>query len=351
METSNILTRKIGLVQATAINMIDMVGVGPFVVIGSVAAIMGGNAFVYAWLAGAFLSLIDGMAWAQLGATYPLAGGSYHFLKEGFGKKWGALFSFLFVWQTCFQAPLVIASAAIGFSQYFGYLHPLDVWQTKAMSGSVVLAIAVMLYRDIGDIGKISVFLWIGVLATMAWIVYSGVSHGNFMAPILLANKGTTFNAAFGLALGAAGVKTMYSYLGYYNVCQLGGEIKNPARNIPKSIFFSIVGIAILYLAMNISVASQLPFSEMVGNDHVVSTFMEKTEGKTVARVVTGMILWVAFASVFSATLGYSRVPYAAAKDGSFFKVFGGCTRKKAFRMFPYWCFRPLLFASASCSS
>src|ERR1051325_1209604 len=105
------LSRKINLVQASAINMIDIVGIGPFVVLSLVAETMNGPYFLYAWLAGALLSFIDGMVWSELGSTFPLAGGSYNFLKEGFGEKWGKFMSFLFVWQTMIQAPLVIASA------------------------------------------------------------------------------------------------------------------------------------------------------------------------------------------------------------------------------------------------
>jgi hypothetical protein len=93
----------------------------------------------------------------------PLAGGSYNFLKEGYGPKWGKLMSFLFVWQTMIQAPLVIASAAIGFAQYAGYIVHLNDWQSKFVSGGLVILIIVLLYRKIEAIGKISVLLWMGV--------------------------------------------------------------------------------------------------------------------------------------------------------------------------------------------
>ncbi|WP_295128520.1 APC family permease [uncultured Chitinophaga sp.] len=316
------LTRKIGIVQATAINMTDMVGIGPFVVLSVVAEIMHGPGFLYAWIAGAVLSLIDAMVWSEFGATFPKAGGSYNFLKEGFGPRTGKLMSFLFVWQTMIQAPLVIASAAIGFSQYAGYLMPLGFWGSKAVSGGVVLLIVLLLYRNIETIGKISVLLWAGVLATMAWIIGSGLAHGNFLEPIRHINDGLEINYAFGAALGFACVKTIYSYLGYYNVCHLGGEITQPEHNIPRSMLISIAGITILYLCMNISVASVLPLETIEKSQFVVSEFIEALAGPIAGTIVTVMILWVAFASVFSATLGYSRIPFAAAQDGAFFKVF-----------------------------
>ena len=316
------LERKLSLLHATAINMIDMVGIGPFVVLSVVAQIMGGPYFLYAWVAGALLSYLDAMVWSQLGAALPRAGGSFHFLKEGYGEKAGSLMSFLFVWQTMIQAPLVIASAAIGFSQYANYFFHLSFLQEKAVSGLVVILVILLLYRKIESIGKISVFLWVGVLGTMAWIIFGGIAHGNFLEPIKHINDGFTMQHGFVAALGFASVKTIYSYLGYYNVCHLGGEIKNPSKNIPRSMFISITGIAILYLAMNVSVASVLPFQTIVNSKFVVSDYIKALYGPTAGAFATILILMVAFASLFSATLGYSRIPYAAAQDRSFFAFF-----------------------------
>ncbi|QHS63201.1 APC family permease [Chitinophaga agri] len=327
------LSRRISLLQATAINMTDMVGIGPFIVLSTVAKIMLGPGFLYAWVAGAVLSFIDAMIWSELGATFPLAGGSYNFLKQGFGPRTGKLMSFLFVWQTMIQAPLVIASAAIGFAHYTEYILPLSYWGAKAVSGGMVLLIVFLLYRNIETIGRISVLLWMGVLVTMACIIGGGIAHGNFLEPVRHVNDGLELNYAFVAALGHASVKTVYSYLGYYNVCHLGGEITRPEKNIPRSMLISIAGITILYLCMNISVASVLPMETIMNSRFVVSEFIEVLAGSTAARIITVLILWVAFASVFSATLGYSRIPYAAAKDGAFFKIFA---RLHPTKNFPY---------------
>ncbi|HEV8080946.1 MAG TPA: amino acid permease [Chitinophagaceae bacterium] len=321
---SETLKRSLGLGHATAINMIDMVGIGPFITLPMVIGMMNGPYFLYAWLAGAALSIVDAMIWSELGAAFPKAGGSYNFLKEAYGKNnAGKLMSFLFVWQTMIQAPLVIASAAIGFAKYFSYLVPLNSFTSKMVSGSVVILIILLLYRKIEAIGKISILLWIGVIITMLWIIGGGIAHGNFLHPISQINDGLTIDYAFVTAIGFASVKTVYSYLGYYNVCHLGGEIKNPAKNIPRSMFLSIAGISILYLMMNISVVSVVPWHIAKDSEFVVSVFIQQLMGSNAAKIATCLILWVAFASVFSATLGYSRIPYAAAIDGSFFTVFG----------------------------
>ncbi len=316
------LPRKISLLQATAINMIDMVGIGPFVVISLIAQTMNAPSFLYAWIAGALLSFVDGMVWSELGSTFPLAGGTYNFLKQGFGEKGGKLMSFLFVWQTMIQAPLVIASAAIGFAQYFTYIVPLNTIESKIVSGSVVVLIVFLLYRKIETIGKISVLLWVGVFVIMGWIIGGAFLHGNFLEPVQHINDGLHLNWTFFSALGFASVKSVYSYLGYYNVCLLGGEIKNPEKNIPRSMFISIAAICVLYLMMNISVASVLPLDDIKKSNFVVSEYIHVIAGPTAALIATGIILWVAFASVFSGTLGYSRIPYAAAKDGAFFSIF-----------------------------
>ncbi len=324
----SVLQRRLGLFHATVLNMIDMVGIGPFIVMPLIIGKMGGH-FLYAWIAGAVLSLIDTMIWSELGAAYPLAGGSYNFLKEAYGKKgMGRMMSFLYVWQTVIQAPLVAASAAIGFSQYLGYLVPMEAWQQKLVSGGVILLIVFLLYRQIDSIGKIGALLWGGVILTLGWIIFSGISRGNFHQAIDAGTGGgVDFSWAFFVVLGQASVKTIYSYLGYYNVCHLGGEINNPAKNIPRSMFISVIGIAVLYLAMNLSVTSVIPWQEIRSWDpdktFVISKFFERLYGVTAARVATVMVLWVALASLFAVMLGYSRVPYAAAVDGSFFKVFG----------------------------
>ncbi len=199
-----------------------MVGIGPFITLPMVIGMMNGPYFLYAWLAGAFLSMVDAMVWSELGAAFPKAGGSYNFLKATYGEKSvGKLMSFLFVWQTMIQAPLVIASAAIGFSYYFSYLFPLTPLLSRTMSGGVVILIIILLYRKTEDIGKISVVMGGAVILTLFLIIGGGIAHGNFLQPIRHMNDGLTLNYAFITALGFASVKSVYSYLGYYNVCHL----------------------------------------------------------------------------------------------------------------------------------
>ncbi|MET0394763.1 MAG: APC family permease [Chitinophagaceae bacterium] len=328
------VNRKINLLQATSINMIDMVGIGPFVVMPFVISQFSSGLFLWAWIFGAFTAFTDAMIWSELGARYPLAGGTYNFHRIAFGQKGGRLMSFLFVWQTAIQAPLVVASGAIGFAQYLSYIVELGVWQQKAVSGGLVVLIFLLLYRRIETVGKISVLLWSVVILTVVWIIVSGLLHRQHAVPLLPQGSESFFSFAFWAAIGQGSVKTVYSYLGYYNVCHLGGEIRDPGKNIPRSIFISVAGIATLYLLMNISVMGVVDWHTVREDDkYLVSSFMQQLYGKQAGIAVTVLILFIALASLFAVVLGYSRVPYAAAVDGNFFSPFA---RLHPVKQFPY---------------
>jgi fructoselysine transporter len=326
--------RKINLLQATAINMIDMVGIGPFVVMPFVVAQFNNGLFIWAWIFGAFTALVDGMIWSELGAKYPLAGGTYNFHRIAFGVKGGKLMSFLFVWQTSIQAPLVVASAAIGFAQYLTYIVDLSTTQQKLVSAGLIILVLLLLYRKIETIGKISVIFGIIVIMTITWIIVSGFSHQHYSLKMWPEGTESFFSFAFWSAVAHGSIKSVYTYLGYYNVCHLGGEIKRPEVNIPRSIFISIAGIAILYLLMNVAVMSVVSWQSVkAGDKYLVSTFMEHLYGRQAATGITILILCIAMSSLFAVVLGYSRIPYAAAIDGNFFKVF---SRLHPSKQFPY---------------
>jgi len=340
------LERRLGLKEAVALNMIEIVGIGPFVVSALVIREMGGPQAMIAWIAGALLAVLDAFVWSELGAAMPQAGGTYVFLREAYGPgKWGRLMSFLFVWQTFVQAPLSVASAAIGFSEYAAFLHPLTKWQGKAIAGGLVVLLVVLLYRRIETIGKISVLLWTGVVGTMLWIIWGGLTHFNARLAFDFPPGAFSMSWVWFAGLGSAMVNTVYSYWGYYNICHLGGEIRDPEKNIPRGIFLSVLGITVLYLAMQTSILGVVPWREAQKSNFIVSTFVEKLYGHQAAQIATAMILWIALASVFSVLLGYSRVPYSAALDGNFFPVFGKLHPTKRFPHISLLCLGGLALA------
>ena len=348
------LQREIGLWSATTLNMIDMIGVGPFITIPLIIAAMGGPQAMIGWVLGAIFAICDGLIWAELGAAMPGSGGSYRYLREIFGgDRLGRLLAFLFIWQLSFSAPMSIATGCLGFAHYGTYLWPsLDhTWLARDFQIAVPLlgplqarvqvkpetfvAIAtcitatILLYRRIGSVGRISKFLWLGVIGTIAWIIFAGLTHFSASRAFNFPPNAFRLDHGFFLGLGAAMLVAAYDYWGYYNVCFLGGEVKDPARNIPRALLISIITVAVLYLAMNISVLGVLPWQELQHaaqadtHNYTISIFMQRIYGTGAAQVVTVLIMWTAFASVFSLLLGYSRVPYAAARDGNYFRVFG----------------------------
>jgi APA family basic amino acid/polyamine antiporter len=352
-EQSPKLIRGIGLGGATALNMIDMIGVGPFITIPLVVSAMGGPQALLGWLLGALLAICDGLVWAELGAAMPGSGGSYRYLREIYGpKNLGRLVSFLFIWQISFSAPLSIASGAIGFAGYTSYLLPglehqyathqwtlqlplLGALQVRwLVAGTTFIAIAIvliavlLLYRRITHIGKISKVLWLGVMATIGWIIFAGFTHFNSARAFSFPPDAFSLSRNFWLGLGSAMLIATYDYWGAYNVCFIGDEIKDPGRNIPRAVLLSILFVAGLYLLMNVSILGVVDWHEMLRGSnsnnklYVVSTFMQRIYGPWAANLVTVMVMLTAFASVFSLILGYSRVPYAAALDGNYFKIF-----------------------------
>ncbi|MBL7997485.1 MAG: APC family permease [Candidatus Kapabacteria bacterium] len=334
------MKRRIGIVQATALNMIDMVGIGPFIVMSGVISAMGGPQCIAAWIAGALLALVDSQVWSELGARFPDAGGSYAFLRRTFDHlrfrtlytgelNAGKAMSFLFIWQTMFQASLVVASAAIGIANYVEYLlHPNVIppeartWESRMIGAAAVVLVVIALYRKIETVGKLSVLMWVAVLGTMMWIIVAGITHFNPAFAFTYPAGAWSFDASWFTGLGNAMQNTVYAFLGYYNVCHLGSEITKPEKNIPRSMLISILGIAVLYCAMQLSVLGIMPWQEAAQHKHLMSLMIEYCYGSTAAQVMTVLILFVAFTSLFAVVLGYSRIPYAAAQDGNFFSVF-----------------------------
>ncbi len=226
------LTRGIGLAGATAANMLEMIGVGPFITIPILLSKMNGPQAILGWFLGAIVALCDGLVWAELGAAMPGSGGPYRYLSEAYGPRGlGRMMSFLFIWETVFLAPLSIGSGAVGFAQYTKFLvKDLSWWHEKGIAMAVCVAITTLLYRDIRSVGRLSVTMWIVVLALAAWITMAGLL--NFSPQRVLDFPADAFTAspAFFLGLGGATLIAMYDYGGYNNVCFFAGEVRSPEK-------------------------------------------------------------------------------------------------------------------------
>ena len=358
------LVRGISLGSATALNMIYMIGVGPFITIPLIVTAMGGPQAMLGWVLGAVLAICDGLVWAELGAAMPGSGGSYRYLKEIYGpQKLGRLVSFLFIWQLSFSAPLSIASGCVGLSQYAAYFFPgLErVWAARTLTLNlpllgqlqlswvampatflaigVCLLTAFLLYRRITAIARLTKLLWAGVMGTITWIIFAGLTHFNAHQAFDLPPGAFSLSPDFFHGLGGAMLIAAYDIGGYYNVCFLGDEVKEPGKNIPRALLLSILAVACLYVVMNVSILGVIPWRELAqagasnSKLYVVSILMQRVYGHGAAEITSVLVMWTAFASVLSLTLGYSRVPYAAALDGNYFRAFA---RVHPVYRFPY---------------
>lgn len=342
--------RGIGLTTAINLNVLNMIGVGPFITLPLMVAALGRLA-ILGWVLGAVLALCDGMIWAELGTRFPDSGGSYLYLNRLYGPaQWGRLLSFLYIWQLTFSAPLSTASGAVGLAQYAAYLWPrlnapwlagaayfnrahvplATTWASLVAMLACALA-TFLIYSGIRTIGRISRVLSIGVLIAVVWVIASDLSHLGGPLPQFHAQAHHVGSFSAGLLIA------IYNYGGYYNICFLGGEVRDPRRIIPRAIFWSILIVASLYVFMNVSVLNVIPVREFAQSSailtrtSVIAVMMQRLYGAWAGKAMAVLIVWTAFASVFAVLLGYSRVPYAAALDKNYFSSFASLHETKRF--------------------
>jgi amino acid transporter len=330
------LSRSLNLPQAISLNIANMVGVGPFITLPLMLEQMPGPQVVLAWVAGGLLVLCDGLVWSELGAALPGSGGSYHFLKEIYGRlhpTWGRLIPFLFIWQFLISGTLESASAYIGANKYLHYIFPqMDErfadWHVPGGSSAVAallcLCVTALLCRHIRVLGWLSLLLCLGILGALLAVVVTGLPHVDRDLLRIPSGTLTGQNAPhFATGLGAAMAIAIYNYFGYYNICYLGDEVRDPGKTIPRSVISSVWIIGILYVAMTVAIIGVIPWQEAAQSEYVAANLIERIFGHSAATAFAWLVVWTAVAGVFAMSLGYSRIPFAAARNGDFFKIFG----------------------------
>lgn len=327
------LHRHLGLLNATSINMSNMVGIGPFIAIPLILATLGGPHSYLAWLVGAMIALSDGLVVAELGASLPASGGTYVFLREGFGPRtWGRLFAFLFVWQILFAGPLEIASGNIGLVQYLKVFWPsMSEMQAKLLAAGIGVVLVVALYRKITDIARIMLGLWITMIVTTGWVIVTGVLNFDLALAFDLPPGAFRLDGTFFQGLGQGTANVLYLYLGYYQVCYLGAEVREPGRTIPRAVVYSILGVTVIDVAISFGFIGVVPWREAMTSDSIGAAFFGRAYGPWAGYALAGLIVVTAFASIYALLLGYSRIPYAAAQDGVFLRWFGELHPTKEF--------------------
>jgi amino acid transporter len=343
------LKRRLNLPQCVSLNASMMVGIGPFLTIPLMVKEMRGPLVLVVLVIGAIVALSDGLVWSELAAAFPGSGGTYHFYDSVFGNsRAGRFLKFLFIWQFLFSAPLELASGAMGLTRYAGYFGGFlsrAVWSVRfgsqgtwtftagqALAMLVIAGLTLLAYRKVEATGRMMMALGLGMAATVLWVILAGLPRINpqqvFAASEWNWSPTASNLKSAGIALGLV----MYIYLGYYQVCYLGDEVIDPARTIPRSILIASIGVAIAYVAMTVSILGVISWQTMPEyKDYVGSAFMRILYGEWAASLVTGLIIWTAAAGTFAAIIGYSRVPYAAAKSGHFFRGLAALHPKAGF--------------------
>lgn len=318
----NGLERGIGTVQGIAINMSQMMGAGPFITIPIILSVMGGPQAMFGWIAGALLALLDGLVWSELGASLPGEGGTYVYLREAFKFRSGKLMPFLFIWSAIIATPMIMATGAIGLANYLSYFFPhITPLEIKFVAVGVTIITIALLYRRVKSAAKISTILWIGMIVTVVLVIVSTWTHFNFHMAFNFPQN-AFLPSKFFMGLGGGMLISIYDYMGYYTASYMGDEIKNPGKTIPRIVTISILLVAAIDLLMNIGILGVIPWKTAMKSTNIGTLVMQNIWGKPGAVVITLLIIWTCFASVYTGLLGASRMPYNAAKDGLFFKAF-----------------------------
>jgi amino acid transporter len=316
----NKLDRNLGLLHATASNMATMVGIGPFITIPLIVSAMGGPQAMLGWVVGAIIAISDGQVWAELSTSLQGEGGSYVYLREAYKKYFGKLISFLFIWTFLLSGPFEIASGFVGMTQYISFIWPLlTVTHIRILSFSVGLITIVLHYNKIKFVGTLTIILWAIMLITVGITIYVGLSHFHPEHAFAFPKGWFSISWGFIMGLGSATLIAMYDLLGYSNICYMEEEVKNPGYVFPRAILWSTIGVTLIYAVMNFSILGVMPWRDLEKSTHVVSDLFYIFYGRTPAIVITILVVLTAYGSVYALMMSYSRLPFAAARDGFFF--------------------------------
>jgi amino acid transporter len=336
------LKRAIDMRGAISVNVITMIGIGPLVTIPLVVAALGGPLALLGWIAGAMVALCDGLVWAELSSRYPGSGGTYLYLRNVFGpQRLGKALAFLFNWQFLLYAPCLLASGYIGFVNYAAFFYPLLGTNAFAHDGAAIgigLLTLLLLYRRTTQVAALGNVLAVAATSAIVLVALAGFSHPH-LAQAFHGGRGVTLSSGFVWGFGSALYIALYDYAGYSDSALLGDEVARPQRTIPLSILLSIAIVALLYVALQVGVLAAIPWQSLLDShgqptaqaQYVGALVVQRNWGPAAAAAVTLLVLVTAFASLYGNLLGFSRISFAAARDGAFLPAFARLHPRKNF--------------------
>jgi APA family basic amino acid/polyamine antiporter len=326
------LIRGLGLWSAAAIVIGDTIGTGIFLVTSDMARAVGSVKLVFAaWLIGGLIVLFGAFCYAELGAAFPKAGGPYVYLSRGLSPLWG----FLFGWMSSFlERPVAMATLAAGFLRFLGFLFPvvatpLFTWHLRnydytctaaqPLAAAVVLAVTAINYLSVRIGGSIQVLLTSLKIGTILLIVVAGALFAKqhvIAAPPLATPLGL---GTIGAVLTAL-VPAMWAYNGFNDLGDLGEEILQPEKIIPRAIILGLLTVCGLYLLVNVVYFHVLPLPELARSHHLASDVAQSLAGSRGATWLTIAMAISALGALHVVVLTGARIPYAMARDGAFFQ-------------------------------
>ena len=317
---NNKLERSLGLLHATASNMATMVGIGPFITIPLIVSAMGGPQAMFGWVVGAVIAISDGQVWAELSTSLQGEGGTYVYLRDAYKKYFGKLIAFMFIWSFLLSGPFEIASGFVGMMHYVSFIWPaLTPMHIRMLAFSAGLLTIILHYNKIKFVGIITVILWAVMLITVGITIFVGLTHFHPEHAFAFPKGWFSFSWGFVMGLGSATLIAMYDLLGYYNICYMEEEVKNPGYVFPRAILWSTLGVTLIYAVMNFSILGLMPWREIEKSTHIVSDVFLKLYGHTPALIITILVAITAYGSIYALMMSYSRLPFVAARDGFFF--------------------------------
>lgn len=329
------LLRKLNLLDATFLVIGGVIGSGIFMTTGFIAEYLPSPGLILIiWLVGGFITLCGALAFAELGAMYPKAGGQYVYLREAYGPWAGFLYGWGFFWVIECGG---IATLAVAFGEFFGYFFPflstkayilklnlvgfdysLSAGQLVAVSSILILS-AVNYFGIKSGIVVQNIFTFLRI-ASIAALVVLGLTIGKKSGvsgfdQLFSGNIGFDFRL-FGLAL----IAVFWTYDGWYSVSCTAEEVKKPGRNIPLGLILGILSIVLVYMLVNLVYILALPVDQMKGVTRIGELASTQLFGQTATLFISGTIMISIFGCLSASVLYGPRVYFAMAEDGAFFK-------------------------------
>jgi len=329
------LRRALGLWSAISIVVGTVIGSGVFLVPSTMIRYVGSvrNLFIV-WIVAGLLSLFGALTYAELAAALPEAGGEYVYLSAAYGPFWGYLYGWTQFWvaksgsiatlAAGFYTYLTAFFPALGISVYVMPLHIgpggslLEIHYGQLVAIGLILILAAVNYVGVQSGGNLQIFVTAVKMLLIAGLVLVGIfaGKGDF------SHFGERIASKSGIAgFFAAMVSALWAYDGWNNVSMVSSEIRNPQRNLPRSLILGTSAVILTYLLINVSYFHVLSPMQVAASHRVAADAMSSLYGSAAGGAVTVAVLISIFAALNGSILSGSRVPYAMARDGLFFRT------------------------------